>query len=107
MSRFVWRPSEEFLEQANVTRLMRRLGVARYHDLHRISIEEPERFWPDVIDDLGLRFDTPWERVVDTSRGNEWATWFVGGRLNLADSCVHRWVETELADQEAAVGLGE
>jgi acetyl-CoA synthetase len=107
VTRFVWTPSEEFLEQANMTRLMRRLDVARYHDLHRISIEEPERFWPEVIDDLGLLFEKPWERVVDTSRGNEWATWFVGGKLNLAHNCVHRWVDTELADVEAAVGLDE
>src|SRR5207245_11014126 len=70
---------------------MGRLGVERYRDLHRISIEEPERFWPEVIDDLGLEFSRPWERAVDTSRGIERATWFLGGRLNIADSCVHRW----------------
>ena len=107
MSEYVWRPSPEFLERANLTRLMGRLGVERYRDLHRISIEEPERFWPEVIDDLGLVFSKPWERVVDTARGNEWATWFVGGTLNLAESCVHRWVQTDLADDEAAVGLNE
>src|SRR5439155_1320656 len=95
------------LERANLTRLMGRLGVERYRDLHWISIEEPERLWPEVIDDLGLVFSKPWQRVVDTSRGNEWATWFVGGTLNLAGSCVHRWVQTDLADDEAAVGLNE
>jgi len=100
----VWRPSEEFLEGANVTRLMRRLGVDRYGDLHRISIEEPERFWPAVIEDLGLEFSQRWEQVVDASAGVEWAKWFVGARLNVASSCVHRWRERP---GEAAVGLGE
>src|SRR5207302_2532557 len=85
---------------------MGRLGVERYRDLHRISIEEPERFWPEVIDDLGLEFSRPWERVVDTSRGIEWATWFVGGRLNIADSCVHRWA-AQTPDALAAIFLGE
>jgi hypothetical protein len=51
---FVWTPTPEQIESANLTRLARRLGVEGYHDLHRISIEEPERFWPTVIDDLGL-----------------------------------------------------
>ena len=106
MSEYVWTPSKDFLEQANLTRLMGRLGVERYRDLHRISIEEPQRFWPEVIDDLGLEFSRPWERVVDTSRGPEWATWFVGGKLNLADNCVHRWVG-ELGDREAAVWQAE
>ena len=107
MSEFIWSPSPEDVESANMTRLARRLGVERYRDLHRISVEEPERFWPAVIDDLGLEFSEPWEQVVDTSRGNEWATWFTGGKLNLAWNCVHRWAAGELAEQEAAVWQGE
>jgi acetyl-CoA synthetase len=85
---------------------MRALGCADYTELHRASIDEPDRFWPAVVDDLGLEFSTPWERVVDASRGPEWAEWFVGGKLNIADNCVHRWVD-ELGDEEAAVWRGE
>ena len=58
---------------------MRRLGCADYHELHRVSVEEPERFWPELIDDLGLEFSQPWERVLDVTDGPEWAKWFVGG----------------------------
>jgi acetyl-CoA synthetase len=107
VSDFIWSPTAEDVESANVTRLARRLGVERYADLHRISVEEAERFWPAVIEDLGLEFSEPWERVVDTSRGNEWATWFTGGKLNLAWNCVHRWAAGELAEQEAAIWQGE
>ncbi len=107
MSEFVWTPSADEVESANLTRLARRLGVERYEELHRLSVEEPERFWPAVIEDLGLEFSEPWERVVDTSRGNEWATWFVGGKLNLAWNCVHKWAAGELAEQEAAIWQGE
>jgi len=100
---FIWSPSAEEVESANLTRLARRLGVERYHDLHRISIEEPERFWPAVVEDLGLEFSEPWQEVLDTARGAEWATWFTGGKLNLAWNCVHRWAAGELAEEEAAV----
>jgi acetyl-CoA synthetase len=102
-----WTPPAELVEQANVTRLMRALGCADYAELHRVSIEEPDRFWPLLVDDLGLEFSTPWERVLDDSRGPEWTEWFVGGKLNVADNCVHRWAATELADEEAAVWRGE
>jgi len=105
-SGFIWRPTPELVERANVTRLARTLGAADYHELHRISLEEPERFWPAVVADLGIEFSRPWDAVVDTSRGNEWATWFVGGRLNLARVCVHRWA-AERPDEEALVGLYE
>jgi acetyl-CoA synthetase len=106
VSEFVWTPSAEQVERANVTRLARRLGCNGYHDLHRVSVEEPERFWPAVVDDLGLEFARRWDEVVDVSRGIEWARWFVGGRLNLARSCVHRWAERD-PDARAAVFLGE
>ncbi len=106
MSEFVWEPSPERVEQANVVRLWRKLGCESYHELHRVSIEEPERFWPTLIDDLGLEFSTPWERVLDESAGIEWATWFVGGRLNVATNCLHRHAERR-PDDVAAVFLGE
>ncbi|HEY8315479.1 MAG TPA: AMP-binding protein [Gaiellaceae bacterium] len=100
---FIWQPPPELIERANLTRLQRLLGAADYHELHRISIEEPGRFWPAVIDDLGLEFSHPFDTVVDSSRGPEWSTWFNGGRLNLARICVHRWA----SDEEALVGLYE
>ena len=106
MPDFVWWPSDEVRERANVTRLMRRLGVDRYHELHRVSVDDPDRFWPEVIADLGLQFSRPWNRVLDTSRGIEWAQWFVGGELNIAHNCVHRWVD-ERGDEEAAVWQAE
>jgi acetyl-CoA synthetase len=106
MSEFVWEPSPERVEQANVVRLWRKLGCQSYHELHRLSIEEPERFWPALIDDLGLEFSTPWERVLDESAGIEWAKWFDGGRLNIATNCVHRQAERR-PDAVAAVFLGE
>src|SRR3954469_2069879 len=85
---------------------MRRLGCADYHELHRCSVEDPERFWPAVVDDLGIEFSQPSERVLDTSSGAEWATWFVGGRLNVARACVHDWAR-RTPDALAAVLRGE
>ena len=103
MSDTIWEPTAERVEQANLTRLARRLGASGYRELHRISIEEPERFWPEVIDDLGVEFSRPWDAVVDTSDGPEWTRWFVGGRVNVARVCLH----AHASDREALVGLYE
>jgi acetyl-CoA synthetase len=100
---FIWTPPPELVDRANVTRLRRALGAADYQELHRISVEEPDRFWPAVVADLGIAFSQPWDSVVDSSRGPEWSTWFNGGRLNLARICVHQWASGE----EALVGLYE
>jgi acetyl-CoA synthetase len=106
MGEFIWTPSDEVLERANVVRLMRRHGIEDYWELVRRSQEAPEWFWPAAIEDMGLEFSRPWEQVCDVSRGPEWTTWFVGGRLNIAWNCVHRWAERR-PDAVAAVFLGE
>ena len=106
MTEVVWRPSEQVLEHANVMRLMRRHGIDDYRELVRRSQEEPDWFWPAAVEDMGLEFSRPWERVADRSRGPEWTTWFVGGTLNIAWNCVHRWAERR-PDAHACVSLGE
>jgi acetyl-CoA synthetase len=103
---FVWTPSEETFARANVVRLMRRHGYDDYWDLQRRSQEDLEWFWPAAIEDMGLEFSTPWKQVLDVSRGPEWATWFIGGKLNIAWNCVHRWAERR-PDEVGAVFAGE
>jgi acetyl-CoA synthetase len=103
---YVWTPSEEYVERARVSKLARRLECASYHDLHRVSVEEPERFWPEVVDDIGIEFSKPWTQIVDVSEGPEWAKWFVGGRVNVARACVHDWAR-RTPDALAAVFRGE
>ena len=105
-TKFIWQPDEATLERANVVRLMRKHGFDRYWDLVARSQEDPQWFWPAAIEDMGLEFFQPWDEVVDLSRGPEWATWFVGGKVNIAWNCVHRWAERR-PDAVAAVGLGE
>ena len=67
MAEVVWRPDEATLERANVVRLMRRHGFGSYRELVARSIDEPEWFWPAVVEDLGLEFFEPWSEVVDLS----------------------------------------
>jgi acetyl-CoA synthetase len=103
---FTWVPTPEQLEAANVVRLARRLACDDYGALHRLSVEDPGRFWSAVREDLGIPLAREWDMVLDDSRGIEWTTWFTGARLNVADACVHRWARERPAD-EAAVWQSE
>ncbi len=106
MAKIVWQPTPEVLEHANVTRLMRRHGIDSYGELLRRSQDETAWFWPAVVEDMGLEFARRWDSVVDLSRGPEWATWFVGGKLNIAANCAHRW-GVRTPDATACVSLAE
>ena len=103
----IWRPGDEERERTNAMRLAHKLGFDDYWELVRFSASRPERFWPAAIEDMGLEFSQPWDAVVDLSRGPEWATWFVGGKLNLAWNCVHRWARGPRASAPAAVWQSE
>jgi len=102
----VWRPTEEYVERANVTRFMRAHGIATEDELIARSVEDVAWFWDAVVRDLDLPFLRPYERVLDTSNGVEWATWFGGGLVNLAHACVDRWAE-RTPDAPAVIWEGE
>ena len=75
MTDFVWEPTAEYLSAANATRLMKRLGIDDYHELVARSADNPEWIWTAVVEDLGIEFFTPFERVLDDSRGPAWPRW--------------------------------
>ncbi len=67
---------------------MRQHGLPDLGALQRRSVEDLAWYWDAVSRDLGWRWSTPYERVVDVARGIQWPRWFPGGRMNLAASCV-------------------
>src|SRR5256714_10845197 len=108
MTELAWEPTPEYVERANVTRLMRAHGIDSIAELRRRSVEDVEWYWDAAVKDLGLGFAAPYGRVLDTSRGIPWATWFEGGRVNLVHNCVDRWAELpETRDQVALIGESE
>ena len=102
----VWRPSQEYVERANVTRFMRAHGITTYEELVTRSVGDVSWFWDAVVKDLGIEFFEPYTQVLDTSGGIEWATWFGGGSVNLAHNCVDRWAE-RTPDAVAVLWEGE
>ena len=107
MSDFVWEPTPEYIEHANVTRLMRKLGITDYHDLVERSQRDIEWFWSAAIEDVGIEFAHPYDRLLDASKGPQWPLWFLGGKINLTYNCVDRHAAGELGGSNAIVWEGE
>ena len=108
MSDFIWEPTPELIENANVTRLMQRHGIDDFRALVRRSQEDIEWFWQAAVEDLGIDFFTPYEHLLDVSKGPEWPKWFVGGRINLTYNCVDRHAhDAEMAGRPAILWEGE
>jgi acetyl-CoA synthetase len=108
MPDIVWVPTRELIAASNVGRFMEAHAIASFDELVARSIAEPEWFWDAVVQFLGLVWTTPYDRVLDTSNGIEWAQWFTGGTLNLATNCVDRHAaDPETANTTALIWEGE
>jgi acetyl-CoA synthetase len=107
MAEVAWGPTPEYVENANVTRLMRAHGMGSIDELRRRSVEDMEWFWDAVVRDIPIDFAAPYERVLDVSDGVPWSKWFVGGRVNLTYNCVDRHAASERAERTALIGETE
>lgn len=82
-----WFPREDEIRETNIAALMRSLRLTSYAELHAWSAEHRERFWERMVRQLGIRFSYPYTQVMSLSHGIEAPAWFVGARLNIAESC--------------------
>jgi len=104
MTRAAWFPGD--IAATNIGRFMAQEGIATFADLRARSIDEPEWFWDAVVRFLGFEWFTPYQRVLDATRGFPFAKWFVGGKLNLAHNCLDRHL-VRSADKLAITWEGE
>ncbi len=102
-----WRPTDEVIEKAQLTKFMKQIGVSTWDELYQRSIEDVESFTDEVLKFLDIKFDPPYEKLLDTSKGIEWSKWCVGGGLNITEMCLDRWIGTEIENQPAIIWEGE
>ncbi|HUU13612.1 MAG TPA: AMP-binding protein [Terriglobia bacterium] len=105
--KWIWEPTRDFIERTNVYRFMKRLGFTDREEFLRFSRENPEKFWGELAKEIKVDWDAPYEKVLDTSQGPEWARWFVGGKLNIAWNCLDRHARGSAATRTAIVWEGE
>ncbi|MDE0298276.1 MAG: AMP-binding protein [Candidatus Poribacteria bacterium] len=82
-----WFPSNEQVQRANITGLMKEMGIGSYRKFHAWSVENRANFFEMMVNRLNIRFGMPFEAVVELSRGAESPHWLPGAALNIADSC--------------------
>ena len=76
---------------------MRKLGIDDFEAFVAKTQSDIEWFWAAAIEDLGIDFFEPYDRILDVSEGPQWPRWFVGGTINLTHNCVDRHARSDLA----------
>ncbi|QQD18767.1 acetate--CoA ligase [Spongiibacter nanhainus] len=89
---------EEFAKTAQI-------DAERYETMYRQSIDEPDTFWAEQAREF-LTWDQEWNSVCDYDFPKGQASWFDGGKLNVAYNCIDRHLETR-GDQTAIIWEGD
>ena len=88
----LWKPSEERVKNANITRFIKYvndkygLKIDGYSALYDWSIASREDFWSAVWDFGPVIASKPYEKALEDSPTMIGAKWFLGSRLNFAEN---------------------
>jgi len=103
----VWTSGDADRKRSRLLTAMAHWGYATLAALHEASVDDPEWFWRAVVDDLGIDFDEPFQRVLDDAEGKPFPRWFPGGRLNAATLCARRHAAGPNAGKLAVIYEGD
>ncbi|MHA2495419.1 MAG: acetoacetate--CoA ligase [Candidatus Hodarchaeales archaeon] len=110
MSKLLWRPSEDVVEQSNMARFIRFVNerysstIENYHQLHEWSVENIPQFWATIWDFTDIISSREYDEVViNLDEFPPRTKWFPGALLNFAENLL-RYREKE---QEAISFRGE
>ncbi len=104
----LWQPSPDRAARSNMSEFMEaveddwNVTVNDFSELHRFSIEAPEKFWVSLKDYAGVIAETWGSDVLAGGGKMPGARWFPGARLNFAENLLRR-----RDDADALVFWGE
>ncbi len=108
----LWRPTQERIARAPITRFRQWLAQHRglefddYESLWRWSVADLEAFWQAIADFAEVRFHSPPGRIL-SQRRMPGAHWFEGAKLNYAEHLLRRADAADAATRPAIVFRNE
>ena len=99
----IWNPTPQYVQRSHLKRFMSLHQIESFAKLHARSVEDIAWFTDSVIRYLDIRFQTPYHQVLNLNRGIEFPDWCVGGKLNIAENCVDKWIANPDSRNRAAL----
>jgi acetyl-CoA synthetase len=68
-------------------------SLSEYQKAYQESVENPEQFWSKIAEEFV--WHKKWDKVLDWNFSEPKIEWFAGGKLNITENCLDRWVKTQ------------
>lgn len=98
-----WTPTEDVIRNARLTEFMQQVGAKTFDEVYQRSIDDVEWFHAELLKFLDIKFDPPYTKLMDASKGIEWTQWCVDGGLNITTMCLDRWAANDDTRNQLAV----
>jgi acetyl-CoA synthetase len=95
----VFNPPKELSDQAYIK------SLDEYREIYKRSIEEPEKFWGELAEQID--WYKKWDKVCVEDFANAKHEWFVGGKLNVSYNCLDRHLKTWRKNKAALIWEGD
>lgn len=102
-----WSPTDEMINNANVTDFMNKHHISSYDELLEKSIKQPEWFYPAILKEMDIQWIKEYNQVLNLAQGKEMPLWFEGGLTNLYINAVEKHVINGRGDSLALIWEGE
>ncbi len=79
---------------------MKQYGISSLDELSEKSKNDLEWYWEAVSKDVGIVWNSPYSKILDSSKGIMWSKWFIDGKTNIYSSSVEKFVK-ETSDKIA------
>jgi acetyl-CoA synthetase len=99
----IFKPKEEFVNQANVKQWMDKHGIKNLDELHK-KTENWEWFWSEISKDL-VEWYKPYNKIVEWDA--PWIKWFIGAKYNIVHDALDKHVNTWRKNKVAFIFEGE
>ncbi len=107
MDDVVWKPTQEYIKNANITRFMKQHNIKNYNDLIKRSTDDIKWFWEAVVKDLNIEFYKPYTKIYDDSKGVQWTKWFIDGKINIVHNVLDRHAKSKKKNNIAIIWENE
>ena len=93
MSDFEFIPSEKQIQESNIFQFMQKHNISSLNELSKKAKDDLEWFWQAVDKDIGIVWDSPYDKILDTTEGFAWSKWFINGKTNIYKSSVEKFTK--------------
>ena len=100
----VFSPTEEMVQNANITAYMKKKGFEDYESFFKWSLEHRFEYWEDLANEL--HWFAPWKTTFAWTE-KPFFKWFIDGKFNIVYNCLDRHMETPTRNKIAFYWEGD